>query len=112
MNTFGDMQLVKIAGMKKGEIMRKLNTYSVRDCLLFHRRLTESIAGFTKRNKHLLSIQWELVCVAEMIRRTVWQAIYDDYKIQIKISYPKIASGDLKRITKGKTEGLIKRYSY
>lgn len=112
MDTFSDMHLVRLANMKKGEIIKILHSYSVRDNLLFHRRLQQSIAGFSKRNKHLLQIQWELVCIAEMIRRAVWQAIYDDYKISIKMKYPQIADNDLKRLVKEKTEAVIKKYSY
>lgn len=112
MDTFSDMHLVKLANLKKGEIMRILMTYSVRDNLLFHRRLQQSIAGFSKRNKNLLQVQWELVCIAEMIRRAVWQAIYGDFKITIKMKYPQISEKELKRLTKEKTENLIKKYSY
>lgn len=111
-DTFSDMHLVKLANMKKGEISKVLQSYTVRDCLLFHRRLTESIVGFSKRNKHLLSVQWELVCIAEMIRRQCWQAIYDDFKIQIKMKYPNINDARLKVLTKEKTENTIKKFSY
>lgn len=112
MDTFSDMQLVKMASLKKGDIMQKLQQYSVRDNLLFHRRLQQSLAGFAKRNKNLLQIQWELVCIAEMIRRAVWQTLYDDFKIRIKMKYPQINEKDLKRLTKEQTETLIKKYSY
>jgi hypothetical protein len=111
-DTFSDMHLVKMAQLKKGYIMKTLQFYSVRDNLLFHRRLTESIAGFSKRNKHLLTIQWELVCIAEMIRRACWQAIYDDFKVAIQLKYPNIKEDQLKLLTKDKTEKLIRKYSF
>jgi hypothetical protein len=112
MDTFSDMHLVRLASLPKGKIMKTLQTYSVRDNLLFHRKLQESLVGFSKRNKHLLQIQWELVCVAEMIRRAVWQAIYNDYKVVVQMKYPGINEIDCKRLTKEKTEALIKKYSY
>jgi hypothetical protein len=112
MDTFSDLQLVRLAQMKKGQIMRILQTYSVRDCLLFHRRLTQSIAGFSKRNKNLLTIQWELVCIAEMIRRSCWQAIYDDMKGIIQLKYPQIKEQQLKMLAKEKTEKVFKKWSY
>jgi len=112
MDTFTDAQMMRLARMTKAKILEVLNVYSIRDCLLFHRRLTESIVGFSKRNKHLLTLQWELVCIAEMVRRMAYRAIYDDFKIQIKLKYPQITDPQLKALTKEKTEKIIKKYSY
>lgn len=112
MDTFSDLNLVRLAGKPKGEIMKMLHTYSVRENLFFLKRVQKSLVGFSKRNKAMLQIQWELVCIAEMIRRAAWQAIYDDYKIGIRLKYPKISEADLKRLTKAKTETLINKYCY
>ena len=112
MDTFSDTHLIRLAHLPKSKLIETLQGYSVRDNLLFHRKLQKSLVGFSKRNKNMLNIQWELVCVAEIIRRAVWQVIYDDYKVTVKFKYPNIKDNDLKRLVKEKTEALIKKYSY
>jgi hypothetical protein len=112
MDTFNDAQLIKLATMKVSKIMQTMQTHSVRDCLLFHRRLQESIVGFSKRNKHLVTLQWDLVCIAERIRKLAWQEIYNDYKVQILMKYPQISEAQLKQLTRKKTEEVLKKYSY
>ena len=112
MDTFNDAHLIGLVQMPKAKIIEVLNGYSVRENLYFHRRLTESIVGFSKRNKKLVTTQWELVCIAEMVRRSCWKALYDDFATQIRIKYPQIKATELKTLARDKTERLIKKYSY
>lgn len=109
---YSEKELVKLSQYRPREFKEFIKQYSVRDNLNFLRKLTESIYRYSKNNKMDVHIQWNLVCLSEMIRRVVWNPIYEDFQQMIKTKYPLLRGLQLKRLAQDKTEKTIKKFTF